>query len=148
MTDEPKPEDEVPEVEQEAQAEAKPGKKAKSAKKKAAEPQADEVQAEAMPAEETPAESEVPVVETGTAEASPSASIGDEAFAQGVQSLLRAEYDAADNYFGQVLTNSRKNGDQAGQVAALEQLGHLNFLRGAEAQAQDYYQQARQLRGT
>jgi hypothetical protein len=67
-------------------------------------------------------------------------------FQQGVQALLRAEYDTADNLFGQALTNYRKQGDRAGQIDVLEQLGHVCFLRGAEAQAQDYYRQAGALR--
>jgi hypothetical protein len=138
MSDEPKPEGEV----QELEAEAKPGKKAKAAKKKGAEPQTEEAPAEATTAEAATANA-------ATAEAppaAPAAAAGDDIFAKGVQALLHADYTAADNFFGQALTNSRKNGDQAGQVAALEQLGHLCFLRGAEAQAQDYYRQAGQLR--
>ena len=63
-------------------------------------------------------------------------------FQQGIQSILRWEYDAADNFFRQALTHYRQNGDHAGQIDVLEQLGHLCYLRGAEAQAREYYQQA------
>ena len=144
MSDEPKPEEVVQEVEQETTAEVRPGKKAKVAKKKAAEPQPEEAQAETALTTEAPAQAEAPPAET--ADSAP-AKAGDDVFAQGVQALLRAEYDAADNFFGQALTNSRKHGDQAGQVAALEQLGHLCYLRGAIPQAQEYYQQASSMRG-
>ncbi len=146
---------EVEAIDQEASVEAKPSKKTKTAKKKAAEPQAEEspvtaevVVAEAIPvAEAAQAEPVAPpdivVISTGSTQLDRP----DELFEQGVQALLRAEYDAADDFFGQALANSRKNGDQAGQVAALEQLGHLCYLRGAIPQAQDYYQQAGSLRG-
>lgn len=144
MSDETKPEDEV----QELEAEAKPGKKAKSAKKKATEPQSEEAQVETEPASEASAPAEATAEAQPAAKATGKSSTGaeDDVFTQGVQALLRSDYAAADNFFGQALTTSRKSGDHVGQADALEQLGHLCFLRGAEALAQDYYQQARQLR--
>jgi hypothetical protein len=130
MSDEPTPVDEV----QEALVEAKPGKKSKADKKKPiAAPQPEADQAAAVEASGT--------IEPEAVEAAPS-DRDDDLFQQGIQSLLRGEYDAADNLFGQALTNYRKQGDRAGQIDVLEQLGHLCFLRGAEAQAREYYQQA------
>lgn len=148
MSDEPTSEDEVHEVEQEAPVEAKSGKKAKADKKKSiAHTQPKEDQAVAKAVAETSGVIETPQAATETpavvsnVETAP-ADRNDDLFRQGVQSLLHGEYDAADNFFGQALTNYRKQGDQTGQIDVLEQLGHLCYLRGAEAQAREYYQQA------
>jgi len=136
MSDEPTPEAEA----QEVPVEAKPGKKPKVDKKKPIEPpQSEGDQAAANAAVEASGAIETPAA---TAHASAPADRDDDLFQQGVRALLRGEYDAADNLFGQALTNYRKQGDQAGQIDVLEQLGHLCFLRGAEAQAREYYQQA------
>ena len=154
MSDDQTPEQpETPETNQEAPvAEARPGKKSKAEKRKAAAAaQADEEvpAASATSLEEVePAESPVASTPTDRSEATRGA-VGGAAqslFEQGVQALLRGEYDTAETHYGQALTLHRKAGDQAGQIAALEQLGHLCFLRGAEAQAQDYYRQASALR--
>ncbi len=151
MSDEPTPENEV---EQEAPVEAKSGKKTKADKKKPmahTHPKEDQAVAKAAAetrgAIETPqAATETPAVvsnvETAAAKDGAPVDRNDDLFQQGVQSLLHGEYDAADNFFGQALTHYRKNGDQAGQIDVLEQLGHLCFLRGATAQAREYYQQA------
>ncbi len=158
MSDEPKPEEAVQDVEQETPAEAKPGKKAKVAKKKSAESQAEasataDTSEAPAPTAEGPASAEASAEPMTTLESvavssgSPPPAGASGPFEQGVQALLRADYDGADNFFGQALTNSRKNGDQAGQIAALEQLGHLCYLRGAIPQAQTYYQQASAMRG-
>ncbi len=158
MSDEPTPEDEVHEVEQEAPVEVKSSKKSKADKKKPiahTQPKEDQAVAKAAAepsgAIETPQAAEMPAV-VSNVEAVPAARAAakdgapadrkDDLFQQGVQSLLHGEYDAADNCFGQALTNYRKQGDQTGQIAVLEQLGHLCYLRGAEAQAREYYQQA------
>jgi len=77
-----------------------------------------------------------------TTEKSQQANQDNDLFQQGIQSLLHWEYDAADNFFRQALTAYRKQGDQAGQIDVLEQLGLLCFLRGAEAQTREYYRQA------
>ena len=153
MSDEPTPEDEVHEVEQETSVEAKSGKKAKADKKKSiahTQPKEDQAVAKATaePSDviETPqAASETPSVASST-ESEPPADRNDDLFQQGVQSMLRGEYDAADNLFGQALLIYRKQGDQAGQIDVLEQLGHLCYLRGAQAQAREYYQQASLMR--
>jgi hypothetical protein len=147
MSDEPTPVDEVPET----PTEAKPGKKSKADKKKPIEPPQREgdqaVAVEASGAIKPASAAEPPIaessaaIEPAAAEAAPS-DRDDGVFQQGIQSLLRGEYDAADNLFGQALTDYRKQGDRAGQIDVLEQLGHLCFLRGAEAQAREYYQQA------
>ncbi len=131
-------------------AETKSGKKSKAEKKKAA--------ASLHVEEETPAPApvDVAVVEpavsapTDRPTAAPAASggVAYDLFQQGVQALLRAEYDTADNFFGQALTTYRKQGDKAGQVDVLEQLGHVCFLRGAVAQAEDYYRQASTMRAS
>ena len=94
-----------------------------------------------------PIESPAPEPVVTTEKAAPS-DRDDDLFQQGVQSLLRGEYDAADNFFGQALIVYRKNGDQASQIDVLEQLGHLCYLRGAEAQAREYYHQAGLMRNT
>jgi hypothetical protein len=146
MSDEPTPEAEV----QEAQVEVKPGKKAKADKKKPIEPSQPEgdqaAPVEASGAIEPPPDAESsPAIKPAAAEAAPS-DRDDDVFQQGIQALLRGEYDAADNLFGQALTAYRKQGDQSGQIDVLEQLGHLCFLRGAEAQAREYYQQANLMR--
>jgi hypothetical protein len=144
MSDEPKPEDELPVSERETPAEVKSGKKAKADKKKPAAP----AMIEAGPVVSAPAEASEP----GEKPAEPATGVAaqvdrnDDLFQQGVQALLRGEYDAADNFFGQALALYRKNDDRTGQLSALEQLGHLCFLRGAEAQAQEYYGQAGALR--
>jgi TolA-binding protein len=131
----------------EASEEARPGKKVKATKKKAVEPQSEETQAEApvitLAATSTQPAAEAALSVSATdATDSPPSDRNDDLFQQGVQSLLRGEYDAADNFFGQALMIYRKNGDQPGQIAVLEQLGHLCYLRGAEVQAREYYQQA------
>jgi hypothetical protein len=128
--------------------EAKAGKKSKADKKKPiAQAQPEEDQAAAVEAsdavESLPAATETP---DGTANVSAPVDRDDDLFQQGVQSMLRGEYDAADNLFGQALLICRKQGDQAGQIDVLEQLGHLCYLRGSEAQAREYYQQAGLLR--
>jgi len=152
MSDEPKPEDEVPVPDQEAPAETKSGKKSKADKKKAAaQTQTDEEAPAPVPAESEAAEpvDQLPAstLADRPAAAPPAASGGaQDLFQQGIQALLRGEYDAADNLFGQALTTYRKQGDRAGQIDVLEQLGHLCFLRGAEAQAREYYQQANLMR--
>jgi TolA-binding protein len=151
MSDEPTPEDEVHEVEQETSVEAKSGKKAKADKKKSiAHTQPKEDQAVVKAAAETSGAIEMrqAATETPTAAAEDGAPVdrNDDLFQQGVQSMLRGEYDAADNLFGQALLIYRKQGDQAGQIDVFEQLGHLCYLRGAEAQAREYYQQAGLLR--
>jgi len=131
MSDEPTPEAEV----QEVPVEVKLGKKAKADKKKPIEPpqpEGDQAAVEASGAIEPAPAAEQPAP----------ADRNDDLFQQGIQSLLRGEYDAADNLFGQALTNYRKQGDRAGQIDVLQQLGHLCYLRGAEAQAREYYQQA------
>lgn len=139
MSDEPRPEDEVPAVEPETPSEAKPAKKAKAEKKKAASAAAPDNAEETTGAAPTDRVVEAPAV--AVAETSTQA---DEFFQQGVQSLLRGDYDAAEIAYGQALTLRQKSADRAGQVAVLRQLGHLAFLRGAEAAARDYYQQAQQ----
>jgi outer membrane biosynthesis protein TonB len=154
MSDDQTPEPvDTPETTQETPAaETKSGKKAKAEKKRnAALLQTDEeapgpVEAEAPEPAETPAAS-APADRTTAA---PQASTGaaHDLFQQGVQALLRAEYGAADALFGQALTTYRKQNDRAGQIDTLEQLGHLSFLRGAEAQAQDYYRQASAMRAS
>ena len=151
MSDEPTPEAEV----QEIPVEAKPGKKSKADKKKpiaSAQPEGDQaatVEAsgaiEPSPAAEASAVESSAAIELAATEA-PSAARDDDPFQQGIQSLLRGEYDAADNLFGQALTNYRKQGDRAGQIDVLQQLGHLCYLRGAESQAREYYQQASLMR--
>jgi len=144
MSDEPTPEAEV----QEVPVEAKPGKKPKADKKKPIEPrQSEESQVAAQADAEASGEIELPVVESSatikpaSADAAPT-DPDDDMFQQGIQSLLRGEYDAADNFFGQALTTYREQDNRAGQIDVLQQLGHLCFLRGAEAQACEYYQQA------
>jgi hypothetical protein len=152
MSDDQTPEQtDTPEVPPGASAaEAKSGKKAKADKKKAAIPiPADE--AASVLAESQAAAPIEPLADTAPADqpaVAPAAATGaaQDLFQQGVQALLRAEYDAADNLFGQALTTYRKQGDRAGQIDVLEQLGHVCFLRGAEAQAQDYYRQAGAMR--
>ena len=137
MSDEPTPEAEVQDVVPETPTETKAGKKAKADKKKPiTQSHPEESQAAAQSDVEASGAIEPPPAEA------PPADRNDDLFQQGVQSLLRGEYDAADNLFGQALTHYRKQGDQAGQIDVLEQLGHLCFLRGAEAQAREYYQQA------
>jgi hypothetical protein len=142
MSDEPTPDAGL----QAVAVEARPGKKSKADKKKPIEPpQSEESQVAAQVDAEAIGEIEPPVVESSTAIESP-ADQDDDMFQQGIQSLLRGEYDAADNLFGQALTNYRKQGDRAGQIDVLQQLGHLCYLRGAEAQAREYYQQANLMR--
>jgi hypothetical protein len=142
----------TPEVTQDAPAvEAKPGKKSKADKKKAAVLQAEEAVAEPAPAEAeaaAPTEQSAASAPTDRPAAAPPVASGatSDLFQQGVQALLRADYDAADNFFGQALTDYRKQSNRAGQIDVLEQLGHICFLRGAEAQAQDYYRQASAMR--
>ncbi len=145
MSDEFKSEAEAQGGEQETPVtEAKPGKKAKAVKKKliAAQPSEEEVAAASAVVEASE-----PIETSVAAKVEAQSDQHNELFEQGVQSLLRGEYDAADNFFGQALTDYRKQGDQAGQISVLEQLGHLCFLRGAEAQAREYYQQAGAMRG-
>ena len=139
MSDEPTPEAQV----QEVPVEAKPGKKPKADKKKPIEPrQSEESQVAAQGDAEASGEIEPPPA----AVEAPPTDRDDDLFQQGIQSLLRGEYDAADNLFGQALTNYRKQGDRVGQIDVLQQLGHLCYLRGAEAQAREYYQQASLMR--
>ncbi len=150
MSDDQTPEQvDTPETTQEAPAaETKSGKKSKAEKKKAVASIPVEEEAPAsVPTEVAAAEAAVSTPADRT-EAAPKAIGGaaQDLFQQGVQALLRAEYDAADNLFGQALTNYRKQGDKAGQIDVLEQLGHVCFLRGAETQAQDYYRQASAMR--
>ena len=131
MSDEPTPEDEVHEVEQETSVEAKSGKKAKADKKKSiAHTQPKEDQAVAKAAAETSGAIETPQAATETpavassvetAPASPAAAKdgapadrNDDLFQQGVQSMLRGEYDAADNLFGQALTDLPEAGRSSG----------------------------------
>jgi len=167
MSDEPtQDQDKVPEIELEPAAveEAKPSKKPRVAKKKTAaeslpeqepalEPVAEPTTSPAPepvaelptpPAPEPVAEPTVPPAPepVATPEKIDQTERDDDLFQQGVQSLLRSEYAAADNFFGQALIVCRKNGDQAGQIDVLEQLGHVCYLRGAEAQAREYYRQA------
>ncbi len=127
-------------------AETKSGKKAKADKKKSAAAAPVPAEAEATVSEEQPAAG----APTDRPVAAPTAvaRAGQDLFQQGVQSLLHGEYDAADTLFGQALTTYRKQDDRAGQIDVLEQLGHLCFLRGAEAQAREYYQQAGLMRAT
>ncbi|CAG0933331.1 hypothetical protein TFLX_03002 [Thermoflexales bacterium] len=146
---------ETPETNQEAPAaETRPGKKSKAEKRKAAAAaQADEEAPVSSPAQASAVESVEPPATHAPADqaaAAPSEANGaaQNLFEQGVQALLRGEYDTAEIHYGQALTLHRKAGNQAGQIAALEQLGHLCFLRGAEAQAKDYYQQAGALRAS
>ena len=137
MSDEPTPEAEVQDVVPETPTETKAGKKAKADKKKpTAQSHAEESQAAANAAVEASGAIEPPPAEA------PSADRNDDLFQQGIQALLRGEYDAADNFFGQALTTYREQDNRAGQIDVLQQLGHLCFLRGAEAQAREYYQQA------
>lgn len=153
MSDDQTPEQtDTPEVNQDVPAEARPGKKSKADKKKAAAPvQTDEETPAPVPAEAeaaAPIEQPAASAPTDRPAAAPAAAAGADQglFQQGVQALLRADYDTADNLFGQALTSYRKQGDRAGQIDVLEQLGHVCFLRGAEAQAQDYYRQANAMR--
>ena len=151
MSDEPTPVDEV----LEAPVEAKPSKKSKADKKKPiAQSQSEEDQAAAVeasgaiepaPAVEPPVEENRAAIEPVATEAPPP-DRDDAVFQQGIQALLRGEYDAADNLFGQALTTYREQENRAGQIDVLQQLGHLCFLRGAEAQAREYYQQANLIR--
>jgi hypothetical protein len=140
MSDEPKPEDEVPVLDQETPAEAKPSKKSRADKRKPA--------AQAAPEEEKAVSAPAEAREPGETSAEPATVVAAQVdrngdlFQQGVQALLRGEYDAANSFFGQALTIYRTNRDQAGQVAVLEQLGHLCYLRGTEVQAREYYRQA------
>jgi hypothetical protein len=154
MSDEPTPEAEA----QEVPVEAKPGKKPKADKKKPIEPhQSEESQvaaqadAEASDEIEPPPATKPPIAESSAAiEPAPAHAAptdrDDDMFQQGIQSLLRGEYDAADNFFGQALTTYREQENRAGQIDVLQQLGHLCFLRGSEAQAREYYQQANLMR--
>ena len=154
----------VAEPEPAAAEEARPGKKSKAAKKKAAaESLPEEEPAVALVAEPLAPPAVAPVAEliappavapvaaplappvpepVVTKEKIDQAEQVADLFQQGIQSILRWEYDAADNFFRQALTHYRQNGDHAGQIDVLEQLGHLCYLRGAEAQAREYYQQA------
>jgi outer membrane biosynthesis protein TonB len=147
MSDEPTPDAET----QEVPVEAKPGKKPKADKKKPIEPSQPEgdqaAPVEASGAIEPPPAAE-PAIAAGSAaigsaaaESAPS-DRDDDVFQQGIQALLRGEYDAADIFFGQALITYRAQDNRAGQIDVMEQLGHLCFLRGAEAQAREYYQQA------
>ena len=138
---------EVQELEPETSGSTKSSKKSKANKKKA--------MAEAPSEEEYSAPEAVAdtaATDGDSAEAAPAPKGQDKndrastLFEQGVQSLLHGEYDTAETLYGQALTLRRKAGDQAGQIAILEQLGHLCYLRGAEAQAREYYQQANLLR--
>ncbi|HSD83879.1 MAG TPA: tetratricopeptide repeat protein [Anaerolineae bacterium] len=154
MSDDQTPEQsETPETNHEAPAaETRSGKKSKAEKRKAAAlAQADEEAPASSPVqseEAKPAESPAASVPADRSAAAPANNGGaaQDLFEQGVQALLRGEYDTAETHYGQALTLHRKAGNQAGQIAVLEQLGHLCFLRGAEAQAQDYYRQAGAMR--
>jgi hypothetical protein len=154
MSDDQTPEQtEELETNQEAPAaETRPGKKSKAEKRRAAAAaQADEDAPASSPVDseaEKPAEPPAASAPADRAAAAPRNAGGaaQDLFEQGVQALLRGEYDVAETHYGQALTLHRKVGNQAGQIAVLEQLGHLCFLRGAEAQAQDYYRQAGAMR--
>ncbi len=141
MSDEPTPEVEAQEAAPELLTETKPSKKTKADKKKPIEPPPSEGDQAAAPATDQSA----PPAEAPAVEAAP-ADRDEGVFQQGVQALLRGEYDAADNYFGQALSTYRKQGDKAGQIDVLQQLGHLCYLRGSEAQAHEYYHQANLMR--
>ena len=154
MSDDQTPEqNEAPETNQETPlAETRPGKKSKAERRRAAAlAQADEDATVSSSAHSEAAQSAEPPAASTPADRSggvsgESKSAAQNLFEQGVQALLRGEYDTAETHYGQALTLHRKAGDRAGQIAALEQMGHLYFLRGAEAQARDYYQQAGALR--
>ena len=152
MSDEQTPDrPEAPESLQEAPpTEMKSGKKSKAEKKRAAQA-AEEEKAplsavlEASEANQ-PAVAAAPTDRPGV-EPNGSMAMAQSLFEQGVQALLRGEYDDAENHYRQALNLRRKLGDKTGQVATLEQLGHLYYLRGSQTQAQEYYQQADQMRG-
>ena len=154
MSDDQTPEQsETPETNQEAPAaETRPGKKSKAEKRRtAAATQADEEALVSSPTHTEEEKSVEPPAVSAPADRAVAASgntggAAQDLFEQGVQALLRGEYDTAETHYGQALTLHRKAGNQAGQIAVLEQLGHLCFLRGAEMQAQDYYQQASAMR--
>jgi hypothetical protein len=139
-----------------APVEAKPGKRSKAGKKRAAvesqpeeeQPQAEpETQEAAQVDEATPVEQK-PQAAPAATETDDQAGAARDLFTQGIQSLLRGEYDASENQLGQALIIRQKLGDRAGQIEVLEQLGHLCYLRGTAEQAQEYYRQAGAMRRT
>jgi len=137
--------------------EAKPGKRSKAGKKRTAvesQPEEEQPQTEPEAKETAPQADKVTPVEPKPQAVPTASETGDQAgvardlFAQGIQSLLRGEYDASENQLGQALTIQQKLGDRTGQIEVLEQLGHLCYLRGAVVQAQEYYRQASAMRRT
>jgi TolA-binding protein len=150
MSDDQTPEQtDTPEANHDAPSvEAKSGKKGKADKKKVAAPISTNEESAAPPQAESeaaaPIEPPAASIPTDQPAAVPTAAsgVGPDLFQQGVQALLRADYDTADTLFGQALSTYRKQDDRTGQIDVLEQLGHLCFLRGAEAQAREYYHQA------
>src|SRR5512135_171084 len=111
MSDDQTPEQvDTPETNQEAPAaETKSGKKSKAEKKKAAASIPVEEEAPAPGVAEAAVTEPAVSASTDRAVAAPHVPGGaaQDLFQQGVQALLRAEYDAADNLFGQALTNYR-----------------------------------------
>ena len=131
-----------------APVEAKPGKKPKAGKKRTtveSQPEPETQEAAPQADEATPVEQK-PQAAPAATETGGQAGAARDLFTQGIQSLLRGEYDASENQLGQALTIQQKLGDRTGQIEVLEQLGHLCYLRGAVGQAQEYYRQASVLR--